>query len=61
MPGQASQGSSIYRIEDTFIRGYRQLALETPARRRDVLLRVLDVLLSAIFLLIALPSRCRSR
>ncbi|MDX6442409.1 MAG: hypothetical protein QOE43_2138, partial [Gaiellaceae bacterium] len=31
------------------------LALETPARRRDVLLRVLDVLLSALFLLCALP------
>src|SRR5260370_775591 len=42
------------RAEDTFIRGYRQLALETPARRRDVLLRVLDVLLSALFLLLAL-------
>jgi lipopolysaccharide/colanic/teichoic acid biosynthesis glycosyltransferase len=55
MPGRASQGSSICRIEDTFIRGYRQLALETPARRRDVLLRVLDVLLSALFLLCALP------
>jgi lipopolysaccharide/colanic/teichoic acid biosynthesis glycosyltransferase len=55
MPGQASQGSSICRIEDTFIRGYRQLALETPARRRDVLLRVLDVLLATLFLLLALP------
>src|ERR1700704_5103708 len=55
MPGRASQGSSICRIEDTFIRGYRQLALETPARRRDVLLRLLDVLLSALFLLVALP------
>ena len=55
MPGRASQGSSIRGIEDTFIRGYRQLALETPARRRDVLLRVLDVLLSAFFLLLALP------
>ncbi len=55
MPGRASQASSICGIEDTFIRGYRQLALETPARRRDVLLRVLDVLLSALFLLCALP------
>jgi lipopolysaccharide/colanic/teichoic acid biosynthesis glycosyltransferase len=55
MPGRATQGSSIPGIEDTFIRGYRQLALETPARRRDVLLRVLDVLLSAFFLLLALP------
>jgi lipopolysaccharide/colanic/teichoic acid biosynthesis glycosyltransferase len=55
MPGQASQGSSIRGIEDTFIRGYRQLALETPARRRDVLLRALDVLLATLFLLLALP------
>ena len=55
MPGRTPQGSSIRGIEDTFIRGYRQLALETPARRRDVLLRVLDVLLSAFFLLLALP------
>jgi lipopolysaccharide/colanic/teichoic acid biosynthesis glycosyltransferase len=43
------------RAEDTFIRGYRQLALETPARRRDALLRTLDVLLSSLFLLCALP------
>jgi len=34
------------RIEDTLVRGYRQLALETPARPRDVVLRALDVLLS---------------
>src|SRR5437667_325307 len=34
------------RIEDTLVRGYRQLALETPARSRDVLLRSLDVVLS---------------
>jgi lipopolysaccharide/colanic/teichoic acid biosynthesis glycosyltransferase len=50
-----SGGSSIPVIEDTFIRGYRQLALETPARRRDVLLRALDLTLSAVFLLCALP------
>ena len=42
-------------IEDTFIRGYRQLALETPARKRDALLRLLDVALSGVFLLCALP------
>jgi len=42
-------------VEDTFIRGYRQLALETPTRPRDRLLRLLDVLLSAVFLLVALP------
>jgi lipopolysaccharide/colanic/teichoic acid biosynthesis glycosyltransferase len=43
------------RAEDTFIRGYRQLALETPTRPRDALLRTLDVLLSSLFLLCALP------
>ena len=43
------------RAEDTFIRGYRQLALETPARPRDFVLRALDVLLSSVFLLLALP------
>ena len=37
------------RIEDTLVRGYRQLALETPARSRDVLLRSLDVALSGLF------------
>src|SRR5213596_1958142 len=36
------------RIEDTLVRGYRQLALETPARS-------LDVVLSGLFLLCALP------
>ena len=43
------------RIEDTLIRGYRQLALETPARPRDIVLRALDILLSSLFLLLALP------
>ena len=42
-------------IEDTFIRGYRQLALETPTRPRDRVLRLLDVLLSTVFLLVGLP------
>jgi lipopolysaccharide/colanic/teichoic acid biosynthesis glycosyltransferase len=42
-------------IEDTLVRGYRQLALETPARNRDVLLRTLDVVLSTLFLVVALP------
>jgi lipopolysaccharide/colanic/teichoic acid biosynthesis glycosyltransferase len=42
-------------IDDTFIRGYRQLALETPQRPRDRVLRLLDVALSALFLLAALP------
>ncbi len=43
------------RIEDTLVRGYRRLALETPARPRDVVLRALDVLLSSLFLLVSLP------
>jgi len=43
------------RIEDTLVRGYRQLALETPARPRDVILRALDVLLASLFLLLSLP------
>ena len=42
-------------VEDTLVLGYRQLALETPARRRDAVLRALDVLLSALFLVVALP------
>ena len=41
--------------EDTLVRGYRELARETPARPRDILLRALDVVLSALFLVIALP------
>jgi lipopolysaccharide/colanic/teichoic acid biosynthesis glycosyltransferase len=45
----------IMAIEDTFIRGYRQLALETPQRPRDRILRLLDLLLSTLFLLVALP------
>jgi lipopolysaccharide/colanic/teichoic acid biosynthesis glycosyltransferase len=43
------------RIEDTLVRGYRQLANEAPARRPDALLRALDVSLSALFLLASLP------
>jgi lipopolysaccharide/colanic/teichoic acid biosynthesis glycosyltransferase len=47
--------STAPRIEDTLVRGYRQLARETPARSRDVVLRTLDVALSGLFLLCALP------
>jgi lipopolysaccharide/colanic/teichoic acid biosynthesis glycosyltransferase len=43
-------------IDDTFIRGYRQLALEAPQRPRDRVLRALDLALSALFLLVALPA-----
>src|ERR1700751_2584705 len=43
------------RLEDTLVRGYRQLALEPPARPRDTVLRALDILLSSVFLLVLLP------
>jgi lipopolysaccharide/colanic/teichoic acid biosynthesis glycosyltransferase len=43
------------RIEDTLVRGYRQLARDTPTRRRDVVLRGLDIVLSGLFLVIGLP------
>ncbi|HTO25630.1 MAG TPA: sugar transferase [Gaiellaceae bacterium] len=44
------------RIEDTLVHGYAQLALETPARPRvDAILRLLDILLSALFLVVTLP------
>jgi lipopolysaccharide/colanic/teichoic acid biosynthesis glycosyltransferase len=41
--------------EDTLVRGYRELARETPSRPRDALLRTLDVVLSALFLVVTLP------
>jgi lipopolysaccharide/colanic/teichoic acid biosynthesis glycosyltransferase len=44
------------RIEDTLVRGYRQLALEAPVRRRDAALRALDVVLSALCLVLSLPA-----
>ena len=43
------------RIEDTLVRGYRQLALDTPQRPRDHVLRTLDLVLSSVFLLVSLP------
>jgi len=42
-------------LEDTLVRGYRQLALETPDRPRDAALRALDIGFSALFLIISLP------
>ncbi|MES1246689.1 MAG: sugar transferase [Actinomycetota bacterium] len=42
-------------IEDTFIRSYRELALETPQRPRDRVLRALDLALSTILLVVSLP------
>ncbi|MBV8256745.1 MAG: sugar transferase [Actinobacteria bacterium] len=43
------------RIEDTLVRGYTKLALDTPARRRDLLLRTLDVGLTLVFMVVGLP------
>ena len=37
------------------MRGYRELARETPSRPRDVLLRTLDLVLSTLFLVLTLP------
>ena len=41
--------------EDTLVRGYRELARGAQARPRDVLLRGLDLVLSALFLVVMLP------
>jgi lipopolysaccharide/colanic/teichoic acid biosynthesis glycosyltransferase len=43
------------RIEDTLVRGYRQLAQQTPGRRQDGAIRALDLVLSALFLVLSLP------
>jgi lipopolysaccharide/colanic/teichoic acid biosynthesis glycosyltransferase len=42
-------------LEDTLVRGYRQLALETPERPRDTALRALDIGLSTVFLIVSAP------
>jgi lipopolysaccharide/colanic/teichoic acid biosynthesis glycosyltransferase len=43
------------RLEDTLITGYTKLARKVARRRVDVELRVLDILLSLLFLVVALP------
>ena len=43
-------------LEDTLLRGYTRLARESRQRRTDVALRVLDVLFSLLFLVLALPA-----
>jgi lipopolysaccharide/colanic/teichoic acid biosynthesis glycosyltransferase len=43
------------RLEDTLVRGYKTLALETPHRPRDVLLRALDIGFALLFLILSLP------
>ena len=42
-------------LEDTLVSGYKRLAAETPRRRIDVELRVLDLLLGSIIAPLALP------
>jgi len=42
-------------LEDTLVRGYRQLAAETPRRRIDVELRALDLLFAALFGVLLAP------
>ena len=41
--------------EDTLVRGYRRLAAETPRRRIDLELRVLDLLFAVVFGLLLAP------
>ena len=43
------------RLEDTLVTGYTRLAAETPRRRIDVELRVLDILFATIFGALLLP------
>jgi lipopolysaccharide/colanic/teichoic acid biosynthesis glycosyltransferase len=43
------------RLEDTLIRGFRDLARDSPRRSPDAMLRALDMALSALFLVAASP------
>src|SRR3954469_7618904 len=43
------------RLEDTLVRGYTRLAAESPRRRIDVELRLIDLALGAAFSLLLLP------
>jgi lipopolysaccharide/colanic/teichoic acid biosynthesis glycosyltransferase len=43
-------------LEDTLISGYTRLAAETPRRRIDVELRILDVVFAGLFGLLLLPA-----
>jgi len=43
------------RLEDTLVSGYTRLAADSPRRRIDVELRVLDVSLALLFFLVTLP------
>jgi lipopolysaccharide/colanic/teichoic acid biosynthesis glycosyltransferase len=61
MPRCARVAGSVYdravgeRLEDTLVSGYTRLAAETPHRRIDVELRLLDLLVAAVFSLVLLP------
>jgi lipopolysaccharide/colanic/teichoic acid biosynthesis glycosyltransferase len=44
------------RLQDTLTSGYRRLAAETPRRRIDGELRILDVLFAGLFALLLLPA-----
>ena len=43
------------RLEDTLVSGYTRLAADSPRRRIDVELRLLDLLFAAVFTLLLLP------
>jgi lipopolysaccharide/colanic/teichoic acid biosynthesis glycosyltransferase len=43
------------RLEDTLVRGYTRLAAESPRRRIDVELRLIDLAAAAVFSLLLLP------
>jgi lipopolysaccharide/colanic/teichoic acid biosynthesis glycosyltransferase len=43
------------RLEDTLVTGYTRLASDTPNRRIDVELRVLDILFASVFLILLSP------
>jgi lipopolysaccharide/colanic/teichoic acid biosynthesis glycosyltransferase len=45
----------VERLEDTLTTGYARLAAESPRRRIDIELRLLDLVLSALFSLLLLP------
>jgi lipopolysaccharide/colanic/teichoic acid biosynthesis glycosyltransferase len=42
-------------LEDTLVSGYTRLAAETPRRRTDIELRILDVVFATLFGLLLLP------
>jgi len=43
------------RLEDTLVGGYTRLAADSPRRRIDIELRLLDLLFAAVFMLLLLP------